>query len=95
MLMAQMMARVRSIAKMSQADCFADIPTRWNEHDGHHWCHTSPMRKLWQPACSMARGIRAIGSEWIVAIHDTLHISIFGVDTVKITERVAMTMTHL
>jgi hypothetical protein len=25
---------------VTQADCFAAIHTRWNEHDGHDWCHT-------------------------------------------------------
>ena len=25
---------------VSQADCFADIHRRWNEHSAHDWCHT-------------------------------------------------------
>ena len=25
---------------VTKEDCFASIHARWNEHDGHHWCHT-------------------------------------------------------
>ena len=43
----------------------------------------------------MANGIKGIEPEWIEPIHDTLHTSIFGVGTVKISERVKMTMRHI
>ena len=43
----------------------------------------------------MAFGLSAIGEEWTAPINDTLHTSIFGVGTVKISDRVKMTMQHL
>ena len=43
----------------------------------------------------MAYGLSAIGEEWIAPIQDTLHTSIFGVGTVKISDRVKMTMKHM
>ncbi len=43
----------------------------------------------------MANGIQSIPECWIDPIHDTLHTSIFGVDTVKISDRVKLTMQHI
>lgn len=43
----------------------------------------------------MANGIGSIPDCWTKPIHDTLHTSIFGVDTVKISDRVAKTMEHI
>lgn len=43
----------------------------------------------------MARGYRHIPAYWTEPIRDTLHTSIFGVGTVKISNRVKMTMEHL
>ena len=43
----------------------------------------------------MANGIESISREWKAPINDTLHTSIFGVDTVKITECVKLTMKHI
>ncbi len=43
----------------------------------------------------MALGRKCIGDEWAGNIHDTLYTSIFGIDVVKISDRVAMTMKHL
>ena len=43
----------------------------------------------------MANGIQSIPKYWTKPINDTLHTSIFGVDTVKILERVKMTLTHI
>ena len=43
----------------------------------------------------MAYGIRAIPPCWTAPIGDTLHTSIFGVGTVKISERVRLTMEHI
>ncbi|MBP3434543.1 MAG: hypothetical protein J6K50_04635 [Clostridia bacterium] len=43
----------------------------------------------------MANGVRSIPEYWTKPINDTLHTSIFGVDTVKISERVQLTMEHI
>ena len=43
----------------------------------------------------MANGIHSIPKYWTKPISDTLHTSIFGVDTVKISDRVKMTMAHI
>lgn len=43
----------------------------------------------------MAHGLDGIPACWQAPIHDTLHTSIFGVGTVKISERVKMTMEHI
>ena len=43
----------------------------------------------------MANGIDSIGAEWTTPINDTLHTTIFGVGTVKISDAVRHTMTHL
>ena len=40
-------------------------------------------------------GADAIPEYWKKPINDTLHTSIFGVGTVKITDRVKLTMEHL
>lgn len=43
----------------------------------------------------MANGIQSIPEYWTKPINDTLHTSIFGVDTVKISDRVRLTMEHI
>ena len=43
----------------------------------------------------MANGIRSISEYWQKPINDTLHTSIFGVGTVRITECVRLTMEHI
>ena len=43
----------------------------------------------------MANGIESIPEYWKKPINDTLHTSIFGVGTVKISDRVKMTMEHI
>jgi len=43
----------------------------------------------------MANGIDSIPDAWIVPIHNTLHTSIFGVGTVKISDCVKKTMEHI
>lgn len=43
----------------------------------------------------MANGIRSIPEYWRSPINDTLHTSVFGVDTVKISDRVRMTLEHI
>lgn len=43
----------------------------------------------------MAKGINCIDPVWSNPIKDTLHTSIFGVGTVKISDRVKMTLTHI
>jgi len=42
----------------------------------------------------MAQGAESIPAYWTEPLHDTLHTSIFGVDTVKISDRVKMTLRH-
>lgn len=43
----------------------------------------------------MANGLESIPEYWTKPIKDTLHTSIFGVGTVKISDRVKMTMGHI
>ena len=43
----------------------------------------------------MANGIESIPDYWTKPINDTLHTSIFGIGTVKISDRVKMTMKHI
>ena len=43
----------------------------------------------------MANGNQSILAYWKNPINDTLHTSIFGVDTVKISDRVKLTMQHI
>ena len=43
----------------------------------------------------MANGIKSIPEYWKKPINDTLHTSIFGVNTVKISDRVKMTLKHI
>jgi len=43
----------------------------------------------------MANGIESIPDYWKKPIKDTLHTSVFGVGTVKISDRVEMTMKHI
>lgn len=43
----------------------------------------------------MANGIESIPEYWKKPINDTLHTTIFGVDTVKISDRVKLTMEHI
>lgn len=43
----------------------------------------------------MANGIEGIDTEWTTPIKDTLHTSIFGVGTVKISDMVNKTMEHI
>ena len=43
----------------------------------------------------MRNGISAIGEEWTKPVDDTLHTSIFGVGTVKISDMIEKTMEHM
>ena len=43
----------------------------------------------------MAFGESSIPKYWTAPIKDTLHTSIFGIGTVKISERVKLTMKHI
>jgi hypothetical protein len=43
----------------------------------------------------MAKGIDNITEYWTKPINDTLHTSIFGVGTVKISDRVQLTLKHI
>lgn len=43
----------------------------------------------------MANGVDGIPKYWTESINDTLHTSIFGVGSVKISDRVKMTMKHM
>lgn len=43
----------------------------------------------------MRNGISEIGEEWTKPVDDTLHTSIFGVGTVKISDMIEKTMEHL
>lgn len=43
----------------------------------------------------MANGIDSIPEYWIKPINDTLHTSIFGIGTVRISERIKLTLEHI
>ena len=43
----------------------------------------------------LAKGSSAIPDAWTAPIHDTLHTSIFGIDTVSIRDRVQLTKKHI
>ncbi|MBR7142501.1 MAG: ADP-ribosylglycohydrolase family protein [Clostridia bacterium] len=43
----------------------------------------------------MANGIESIPEYWTKPINDTLHTSIFGINTVKISDRAKLTMEHI
>jgi len=43
----------------------------------------------------MANGIQSIPEYWYQPINDTLHTTIFGVETVKISDRVELTLQHI
>lgn len=43
----------------------------------------------------MANGIKSIPEYWSKPINDTLHTSIFGIETVEISDRVKLTMEHI
>ena len=43
----------------------------------------------------MANGIESIPEYWVKPINDTLHTSIFGINTVKISDRVKLTLEHI
>ncbi len=43
----------------------------------------------------MSNGIESIPEYWTKPINDTLHTSIFGINTVKISDRVNLTMKHI
>ena len=112
---------------VSQKDCFTSIHKRYNEYDGHDWCHTISNAMIviaallygngdfgksiciaveagFDTDCNgatvgsilgMANGIDSIDEVWKNPINDTLHTSIFGVGTVKISDRVKQTLKHV
>ena len=43
----------------------------------------------------MANGMESIPEYWTKPLNDTLHTSLFGFDTVKISDRVKMTLEHI
>lgn len=43
----------------------------------------------------MANGIESIPEYWVKPINDTLHTSIFGINRVKISDRVKLTLEHI
>ena len=43
----------------------------------------------------MANGIKSIPPEWASPMNDTLHTSIFGVGTLKISDAAKKTITHI
>ena len=43
----------------------------------------------------MANGLKSIPAYWTKPINDTLYTSLFGLDTLKISQRVDMTMQHI
>ena len=43
----------------------------------------------------MANGIKSIPEYWVKPINNTLHTSIFGINIVKISDRVKLTLEHI
>ena len=43
----------------------------------------------------MANGVESIPEYWIKPINDTLYTSVFGIDKVKISDRVKLTLEHI
>ncbi len=114
-------------AGVSQADCFAAIHEKYDEHTSHGWCHTIPNAMIVAAAllygggdyqksicmavetafdtdCNaatvgsilgMAFGSKIIPEYWTKPLNNTLHTDIFGIGTVKITDRVKMTLKHI
>lgn len=112
---------------VSSKACFAAIHNRYDEYNGHDWCHTISNAMIVVAAllygngdfaksicmavetgfdtdCNgatvgsvlgMANGIDSIDDVWKKPINDTLHTSIFGVGTVKISDRVKQTLKHI
>lgn len=112
---------------VSQAECFAEIHRRFDEHSIHGWCHTISNAMIVAAsllygngdygrsicmavetgfdtdcngatvgsALGMANGIDSIDPDWTAPINDTLHTSVFGEETVKISDRVKRTLRHL
>ena len=112
---------------VSEADCFARIHERFNEHSGHDWCHTISNAMIVAAAllygkgdfgrsicmavetgfdtdCNgatvgsilgLVKGAKGVPAYWTEPFKDTLHTSIFGIGTVKISDRVKLTMKHI
>ena len=112
---------------VSQADCFRSIHEKYNEHDGHDWCHTISNARIvaasllygggdfarsicmaveagFDTDCNgatvgsvlgMANGIESIPEYWTKPFNDTLYTSIFGLNSVKISDRVKLTLEHI
>lgn len=112
---------------VSSKECFAAIHDRYDEDNGHDWCHTISNAMIVVAAllygrgdfgksicmavetgfdtdCNgatvgsvlgMANGIDSIDEIWKKPINDTLHTSIFGVGTVKISDKVKQTLKHI
>ncbi len=112
---------------MSEEEWFADFHKRWDDRNGHHWCHTISNAMIvaasllygggnydksicmavetgFDTDCNgatvgsvlgMANGIESIAECWKKPIQDTLHTSIFGINTVKISDRVKLTLKHI
>ncbi|MCQ2449265.1 MAG: ADP-ribosylglycohydrolase family protein [Clostridia bacterium] len=111
----------------SEASFFSDLHQRYNEHEGHDWCHTISNAEivvaclLWgkgdfgRSICmaveqgfdtdcngatvgsilGMRGGVGTIGKEWFVPLNGKLHTSLIRCGTVKIEDRIDMTMRHL
>ena len=112
---------------VSQKECFKNIHEKYDEHNGHDWCHTISNAMIvaasllygggdygksicmsvevgFDTDCNgatvgsilgMANGIEAIPEYWTKPINDTLHTSIFGINAVKISDRVKLTLEHI
>lgn len=112
---------------VAKTECFKKIHSRYNEFDGHDWCHTVSNAEIvvssllygngdfgksvcmaveagFDTDCNgatvgsvlgMMNGIDSINDVWTKPINDTLHTSIFGVGTVKISDRVKQTLKHM
>ena len=112
---------------VAEEECFAGIHERWDEHDGHGWCHVLSNAQIviasllygggdygkticravqtgFDTDCNaatagsvlgMMNGIGSIGDEWTAPINGRLDTQIFGVGTVNIDDRAALTLEHI
>lgn len=63
----------------------------------HHWLYfcTDCNGATVGSVLGMANGMKEIPEYWYKPINDILHTTIFGVGTVKISDRVKITMEHI
>lgn len=114
-------------AGVSQADCFAGIHEKYDEHNVHDWCHTISNAMIvvasllygggdygrsicmavetgFDTDCNgatvgsvlgMLYGADHIDSAWTGPLEDTLYTAVFGMDKLKISDRIQLTFQQM